>query len=234
MLRVGIIEDEFLARESLRVFLEQHCTGVKVLFMAADMDEGLSAIRTHRPDALFLDIEMPGHSGMEIHTLLGTTKSPLLVFTTAYANHAVDAFGLDAVDYLLKPIDIVKLRRAVARLSECMAQPTPLHEDRLAVPTSNGQIYIDTQLIDHLAADGSYTEIHLTDGKRHVVSRKLKDLEEHLNSSRFMRIHRSYLVNLSHVEAFIRESNSSVRMRSGALLPVARNSKDALREALGG
>ena len=97
-LKVGIIEDEFLARETLKAFLERHCEKVEIIFMESDLESGVNAIREHQPQAIFLDIEMPGHSGTEILHLLGDTTAPLIVFTTAYANYAVDAFGLEAVD----------------------------------------------------------------------------------------------------------------------------------------
>jgi two-component system LytT family response regulator len=231
-LQVGIIEDEFLARETLQAFLERHCEGVEVVFQKGDLESGVEAIQLLKPDAIFLDIEMPGQSGMEIKEALGNEKAPLIVFTTAYANYAVDAFGLEAVDYLLKPIDIVKLRRALSRISERMQGQALKPLEKLAVPSSNGQRYIDPTDIEYLMADGSYTEIYLQNNEKVLVSKKLKDLEEQLLSTTFMRVHRSYLINLTQVEALIRETNTRLRMKSGAIIPVARNSKEALKEAL--
>lgn len=229
-LKVGIIEDEFLARETLQAFLLRHCENVEVVFMAADLESGVAAIKEHRPDAVFLDIEMPGQSGMEIRDLLGDTPAPHIIFTTAYANYAVDAFGLKALDYLLKPIDIVKLRRAVARIEEQKTK-TP---EKLSIPSSNGQQLIEQADIEFLEAEGSYTNVNLCDGTKILVSRKLGDIEEQLSAQNFLRVHRSYLVNLDQIQSIVRETNTSLRMKSGADVPVARNHKDAVRTALEG
>lgn len=228
LLKVGIIEDEFLARETLKAFLERHCEGVEVLFMASDLESGVSAIREHQPNAIFLDIEMPGHSGMEVRKLLGETEEPLIVFTTAYANYAVDAFGLEAVDYLLKPIDIVKLRRAVDRLRERVKKQAKLSDGSIAIPTTNGQLVLRTDNIFFLKADGSYTEVH-TDAERHLVSRKLIDMEELLDPEQFLRVHRSFVVNVSKVLEFVRQANSSLKMENGAIIPVSRSNKEEVK-----
>lgn len=227
-LKVGIIEDEFLARETLKAFLLRHCENVEVVFMAAELESGVAAIKEHGPDAVFLDIEMPGQSGMEIRELLGNTPAPHIIFTTAYANYAVDAFGLEALDYLLKPIDIVKLRRAVSRIEEQKTK-TP---EKLSIPSSNGQQLIEQSDIEFLEADGSYTTIHLCAGNKILVSRKLKDIEDQLSAQNFLRVHRSYLVNLDQIQSIVRATNTSLRMKSGADVPVARNQKDAVKTAL--
>lgn len=228
-LKVGIIEDEFLARETLKAFLERHCEAVDVLFMASDLESGVAAIRAHQPEAIFLDIEMPCHSGMEVRKLLGETTEPLIVFTTAYANYAVDAFGLEAVDYLLKPIDIVKLRRAVDRLRERAKKQAKLSDGSMTIPTTNGQLLIKTDNILFLKADGSYTEVH-TVTELHLVSRKLIDMHEMLDADAFLRVHRSYVVNLNKIVELVRQSNSSLRMENGAIIPVSRSNKEAVRQ----
>jgi two-component system LytT family response regulator len=232
-LRVGIIEDEFLARETLRVFLEKHCEQVAVVFMAAELESGIRAIKEQRPDAVLLDIEMPGHSGMDILKLLGETPPPAIVFTTAYGEHAVEAFGLEAVDYLLKPIDLRKLRRAVERVRERMEMSAAPKDARLAIPTSSGTLRLDMAHIIRLKAEGSYCEIHTTDHGRIMVSRKLKDVEEGLDPRMFLRIHRSHVVNLAHVAELVRGTQALVRMADGTELPVARERKEAVKAALG-
>lgn len=224
-LRVGIIEDEFLARETLKAFLERHCEKVEVVFMAGDLEAGVTAIREHQPKAIFLDIEMPGHSGMEVRKLLGETAEPLIVFTTAYANYAVDAFGLEAVDYLLKPIDIVKLRRAVERLQERTKKQAKLSDGSITIPTTNGQLVLKTDSILFLKADGSYTEVH-TKTERHLVSRKLIEMHELLDPEMFLRVHRSYVVNVTEMKEYIRQSNSRLIMENGAVIPVSRSKKE--------
>jgi len=228
-LKVGIIEDEFLARETLKAFLERHCEGVEVIFLSADLETGVDAIRAHKPQAIFLDIEMPGRSGMEVRELLDDTEVPLIVFTTAYANYAVDAFGLEAVDYLLKPIDIVKLRKAVERIRERVKKQPKLTGGSINIPTANGQMVVQTENIVFLKADGSYTEIH-TAKDRYLVSRKLIEMEELLDAEQFLRVHRSYVVNVGKVAEFMRQSNSSLRLENGAIIPVSRSNKEAVKQ----
>jgi two-component system LytT family response regulator len=232
-LKVGIIEDEFLARETLKAFLERHCENVEVIFMASDLESGVKAIEEQQPEAIFLDIEMPGHSGMEVRKLLGETTEPLIVFTTAYANYAVDAFGLEAVDYLLKPIDIVKLRRAVDRLRERVKKQAKLSDGRITIPTTTGQLVVKTDSILFLKADGSYTEVH-TDSERLLVSRKLIDMEELIDPEQFLRVHRSYVVNVAKVVEFMKQVNNSLKMEGGAIIPVSRSNKEAVRKLFAG
>jgi len=228
-LKVGIIEDEFLARETLKAFLEHHCQGVEVIFLSADLETGVNAIREHKPQAIFLDIEMPGRSGMEVRELLDDTEVPLIVFTTAYANYAVDAFGLEAVDYLLKPIDIVKLRKAVERIRERVKKQPKLADGSINIPTANGQMVVKTESIVFLKADGSYTEVHTTED-RYLVSRKLIEMEELLDAEQFLRVHRSYVVNVGKVAEFMRQSNSNLRMENGAIIPVSRSNKEVVKQ----
>lgn len=228
-LQVGIIEDEFLARETLKAFLAQHCEKVEVVFLAADLESGIEQINEHRPQAIFLDIEMPGHSGMEIRQLLGDTEPPLIVFTTAYANYAVDAFGLEAVDYLLKPIDITKLRRAVERIRERMSSKEGSLNRNISIPTTTGQRVIKLEDILYMKADGSYTEVFTTN-ERHLVSRKLIEMHELVEEDVFLRVHRSYVVNMTNVLEYIRQTNSTLRMSNNAIIPVARRSKEAVKQ----
>lgn len=232
-LKVGIIEDEFLARETLKAFLERHCENVEVIFMASDLERGVKAIEEQQPEAIFLDIEMPGHSGMEVRKLLGETTEPLIVFTTAYADYAVDAFGLEAIDYLLKPIDIVKLRRAVDRIRVRVKKQAKLSDGSITIPTTTGQLVVKTDNILFLKADGSYTEVH-TDSERLLVSRKLIDMEELLDPEQFLRVHRSYVVNVAKVVEFMKQVNNSLKMESGAIIPVSRSNKEAVRKLFAG
>lgn len=227
-LQVGIIEDEFLARETLKAFLEKHCEKVEVVFMASDLESGVAIIKELRPHAIFLDIEMPGHSGMDIIHLLGDTEPPMIVFTTAYAEYAVDAFGLEAVDYLLKPIDIMKLRRAVDRLRERWKKQPKLANGTVSIPTTNGRKVIEMGNIIYLKADGSYTHV-FTENEEHLVSRKLIDMEGLLDPERFVRVHRSFVVNTAHVKQYIRQANSMLLLSNDQKVPVARNSKDRIK-----
>jgi two-component system LytT family response regulator len=231
-LRVGIVDDEFLARQTLVNYIARYCDNVEVLFQAANLPDAIKAIHQYSPDAIFLDIEMPGPSGMEIADKLPETQRPLIVFTTAYAEYAVDAFGLKAVDYLLKPIEVSRLRDAVSRLREQLAlKPTDMPAT-LSIPTSAGSKKIPFSEILFLKADGSYTEVHLLNGTQVVVSRKLFELEDKLNDEAFLRTHRSYIVNMHHVTEYVGGSKSELILSSGQQIPVSRGRKDAVRTFL--
>lgn len=234
VLKVGIIEDEELASETLELFLTEHCQQVQVCFMAPDLESGVEAIKAHRPLAIFLDIEMPGLSGMDISKLLREEERPLIVFTTAYAEYAVQAFGLNAVDYLLKPIDITKLRRALARVRERLGMESAVQKPRLQFAASDGNHFVDEDEVLLLHADGAYTELLLVNGSKRMISRTLADVEESLSPERFCRVHRSFTVNMLQVQRYERTTNGRLILKDGTTVPVARKRKEAVQAFLQG
>ena len=231
-LRVGIVDDEFLARQTLINYIARYCSNVEVVFQAVDLPKAVSQIKLHKPHAVFLDIEMPGPSGMEIAKHLSEAERPLVVFTTAYAEYAVDAFGIRATDYLLKPIEVSRLREAVSRLREQLAEKNAEHEKTISIPTANGAKLLPISEVLFLKADGSYTEIHTEKNENHVVSRKLFELEEKLSPERFLRTHRSYIVNMEHVREYLGGKNSELLISSGNRIPVSRSKKEAVKKFL--
>jgi two-component system LytT family response regulator len=223
-LRVGIVDDEFLARQTLVNYINRYIENVEMVFEAADLPTAIEQIGISKPDAIFLDIEMPGPSGMEIAELLPENERPLVVFTTAYAQHAVDAFGMKAVDYLLKPIEVARLRDAVERLREQHKLSSP-QSASLHVSTLNGSKVFQESEIVCLKADGSYTEIHTSNSGMHVISKKLFEIEEKLSKQDFLRVHRSYIVNMQHVNEYVGGNKSELILKTGGQVPVARTKK---------
>lgn len=231
-LRVGIVDDEFLARQTLINYIARYCSNVEVVFQAADLPKAVSQIKLHKPQAVFLDIEMPGPSGMEIAKHLSEAERPLVVFTTAYAEYAVDAFGIRAIDYLLKPIEVTRLREAVSRLRGQLAEKNAEHEETISIPTSNGVKLLPVSEVLFLKADGSYTEIRTEKNENHVVSRKLFELEEKLSPKSFLRTHRSYIVNVEQVREYVGGKNSELLLSTGKSVPVSRSKKEAVKKIL--
>lgn len=209
-----IVDDENHARILLRGMLNTFCPEVEVVGESGDLPNGVKAIRKLKPDLIFLDIEMPGHSGLELLEFFDEEEINFsVVFTTAYHQYAVKAFKLSALDYLLKPISPQDLEEAVKRFNrerrgqrqqyehlKEMLQPTAPRS--IAVPIGTGFKFLPVDSIMYIKADSSYTEIAMMDGERIVASRTLKNFEDVLcEDERFMRTHKSYIVNI----AFVRE-----------------------------
>jgi two-component system LytT family response regulator len=253
--RVAVIDDEALARRALR----RHIAHVEWLEWVGEAEDGPDALRVieaMRPELLFLDVELPGLSGLDV---LSRTDVPMVVvFTTAYDDYALAAFELGAIDYLKKPFGRTRLERAVERavpqLHALRARGTSLatHHDaasldsRMRAGRQNGQplaeIYvrdrgsvvpIHVRDIVRLEADGDYVAIH-ANGRRYLVYMNIGDVAERLESVRFVRIHRSHVVNLAHLVSVSAADadRAAVHMRDGADLTASRSGTRALRQAM--
>ncbi len=214
-LKAIIIEDEKMARTLLAGMLAEFCTDVEVLDSCPDLPSGIKSIRKHKPDIVFLDIEMPGYSGLEILDFFDENEIDFsIIFTTAYNQYAFQAFRLSAIDYLLKPIEPMDLEKAIERFKKNGAKKNyqalrdnlnPHAAQKLAVHTINSVKFVETDQILFLKAEGAYTEIMLTGGKVITASKGLKKYEEILKDNRsFFRCHKSYIVNLRHITEHIK------------------------------
>ncbi len=244
LLRAVLIDDEPAATRSLSKLLELFCPHVKVEASAENVPEGVRAIEAHQPDVVFLDIEMPGYSGFELLQFFKQVSFEI-VFVTAYEAFAVKAFEVSAVDYLLKPVQPEALQSAVDKVREkrqqqhIQARLTALEDNlqsrelqKLGLPMSDGLVFVATQDILYLEADGSYTHVRTQDGQTHLVSKPLKFFADALNDhSDFFRSHRSFLVNLRHCQTLKRGSRV-LQLEDGSTLPIARNQRKALEAAL--
>lgn len=248
MIRALIIDDESAARLKIASLVNTHFGDrITVLAECADGDEALRAIAEHKPDLLFLDVEMPRLSGFDVLRQAGTPSFDV-IFTTAYDHYAIKAIKFAAIDYLLKPIDIDQLREAVGRVearkgmtgnSERMER---LVEDarqghdptRLSIPSQQGYVMVRTADIIWCEAVNYYSVIHLVGGQQLVSTRSLKEVEDTLDGTSFLRIHRSHIINLDHLTRYIRGSGGQVVMSGGKHLDVARLRKDELLTRIGG
>jgi two-component system LytT family response regulator len=246
MLRTIIIEDEPQAARLLESMLRDAARPAEILDICRDLPSGVDAIRKHKPDLVFLDIELPMHRGIDILDFLKPEEIGFqIVFTTAYQDYALKAFEMSATDYLLKPIDETKLGLAVEkafrmkdiRLSERLqALEANLRKNdmqRLVLPVTNGYEVVQLDRILFMRADGSYTEIHTTDTKPLVISKNLKYFEQVLaGNPTFLRTHRSYMVNIRYVKRVTRTDGGQVEMSNHAALPVSEKRIQVITDAL--
>ncbi|HEV8234019.1 MAG TPA: LytTR family DNA-binding domain-containing protein [Gemmatimonadaceae bacterium] len=223
MIRVVIADDEPLARSRLRALLADHAD-IEVVAEAEAGDGVLAAIRAERPEVVFLDIQMPGRSGVELARQLHVTPMPFIVFVTAHAHYAVDAFELGAVDYLLKPVDEARLAASLARARSVLAlrESPAAFVDRLAVTVGKRTIFLRATQVDWIEADGNYVRLHVGPHS-YLLRLTLGELEQQLDRRTFARIHRSYAVRLDFLNELQMTAPGQYRaiLASGTALPVS-------------
>lgn len=231
-LRVLIAEDEAIARRRLRRLLEE-LGGVSVVGEAEDGVELLAALREHQLDLVLLDIRMPRLSGLEALALM-EPGGPQVVFTTAYAEHAVQAFEHGAADYLLKPIEAGRLAQALERVrarlgSEAAELPADLPR-RVVVPTRRGLVLLRPDEISHALLQGASC-ILVARGERFITDFRLSDLERRLPADRFRRLHRQVLVDLERIERLEPTPSGGyvAHLAGGEQVPVSRQEARRLR-----
>jgi two-component system LytT family response regulator len=259
-LRVLIVDDELLGRQRLED-LVRHEENVEVVGMAHDGEQAVRAIRELAPDLVFLDVQMPKRTGLDVVREVGPDHMPTTIFVTAYDQHALQAFELAAIDYLVKPFDDERFEQAfrrarrlielegVQRLSDELlallqgrpAAPTATAEpqkrefpERIAVETHGQVRVVPVKQIDYIVASGPYAELHVGD-RRHLIRERMQDLEERLDPARFVRIHRSAIVRLDLVETLHRSGGGdyTVQLRGGMKLKVSRSRVEELERRMG-
>jgi len=242
-IRVVIVDDEELARQMVREFLARHAE-IEIIAECANGFEAVKAVTELKPDLLFLDIQMPKLNGFEVLELIGTDRA--IVFVTAYDEYAIRAFDVHAVDYLLKPFNTERfetaLERAKRRLGGKLPAPTELAQsarppaqyvERVVVKDGTRVHIIPVTKLDYAEAQDDYVAL-ATEGKLHLKQQTISSLESVLDPTRFLRIHRSYIVNLERVTKIepYSKDNHVVVLHNGAQLPVSRSGYARLREVL--
>jgi two-component system LytT family response regulator len=245
-IRVLIIEDETPARELIKYMLKDH-PGIEVIGECADGFCGAREIKEKRPDLIFLDIQMPKLTGFELLEVLD--EKPEVIFTTAFDQYAIRAFELNAVDYLLKPYSKERfdsaLAKAVSRIGKETQEPDRVEKLVTAVTEAEGYLtrivfrkgagikIIPLNLISYLASEDDYVMIYYSEGKA-LKPKTMKYYEDHLPPSLFMRVHRSYMVNIEQItrlEPYSKDNYVAV-LKSGEKIPVSRTGYKMLREKL--
>ena len=237
-LQALIADDEPLARHLLREFLTGHAD----IAIAAEAENGLDAARAItelKPDLVFLDIQMPRLTGLEVLELTGRRDG--VIFTTAHDQHALRAFELHAVDYLLKPFDQARFDTALTRARRLLgqAQPgldklvTPQPLSRILVRDGGGMQVLAVDAIDYIEAQADNVAFHSA-GRDHLKAQRISELEALLDPSRFVRVHRSFIVNLTALQGLEKTDSDGhvARMKNGKRIPVSRSGYDKLRTVL--
>ncbi|HEV2146174.1 MAG TPA: LytTR family DNA-binding domain-containing protein [Longimicrobiaceae bacterium] len=258
-IRVAIADDEPLARQRLRSLLSRHAD-LEVVAECANGLEAVTAVATHRPDLLFLDVQMPGMTGVETLCSLGDRAVPAVVFVTAHDEHAVEAFEHQALDYLLKPVSEERFARMLGRVRERLAEKSstaltgevlrrlaeaaagpapppaaaPTRPERLLVRSGPRLRFVEVADVDWIEADGDYVRLH-TGKTSHLMRSTLAAVEAQLDPARFVRIHRSTIVRTSRIremEPYFR-GEFMVVLDTGAKLKMSRSYRERLQSALG-
>lgn len=235
-----IVDDEPVARAGLRAMLGAF-DWVEVIGEAADGESAVREIDARRPELVFLDVQMPGLLGTDV--LRQLERRPFVIFTTAHSEHAVSAFELGAVDYLLKPFGPSRLAGAMDRVRSALGEPATVDAierlsgalaegpiSRLFVRVGGALVPLAIERVSRFEADGDYLVAH-AGSARHLLHLALARLEKRLDARHFARVHRTHIVNLDHVRAFKRDDrgNMEAEMLDGARVPVSRARAQELR-----
>jgi two-component system LytT family response regulator len=252
-IRALIVDDEPLARKGVAQLVEP-VEDVTVVAEAADGPQAVERIREHEPDLVFLDVQMPEMTGLEVVREVGVDRMPLTIFVTAYDEYALDAFDAQALDYLLKPIDEERFAEALDRARSQLQQveasalsdqlrgllrqyadeeaedeegDTSPTIERFTVRSRKRIYFVDTEDVQWIESEGDYVALH--DGEEaHLIRKTMKELEERLDPDRFLRVHRSYIVNTDYVEELRPMDHGTYRliMAAGTPLKTSRGYSD--------
>lgn len=236
-----IIDDEQNNVILLEKMLERHCPQLHVIASETDPEQGLRQIKKLQPELVFLDINMPGLNGFELLKKLEPVSFEV-IFVTAFSEFAIEAFEYHAIGYLTKPIIDEKLLNAVHNAEVRIAQKNTTssifslleakmnypEETKIPLSTLNGMLFVNEVDIVYCESSGSYTNFHLVDGKKLMVSKPIGEYEKLLSSGNFVRIHDKYIINLKFVNEYIKGRGGEIKLQNAVTLPVSANRKDHL------
>jgi len=247
--RVVLVDDEPLARDRLRILLESH-DAYDVIAECGDAREALTVIDRERPDVALVDIQMPGMNGVELaQSLVRRAQPPLIVFVTAHDQVALKAFDVSAEDYLVKPVDIDRFERTIARVGDRLRgdAPRPLRDEirvvleelqaaarpaeRFVVRSPRGHYFVKTEDVESATAEGNYVALSVN-GRAHLVRATMASFESRVHPDRFLRIHRSVMVNIDRIARIepLGHGQYRVTMRSGERFESSRSYSARFRE----
>lgn len=260
--RVLIVDDELLGRQRVEDMVRKE-PDVEIVGMIDNGAEAVKEIRALRPDLVFLDVQMPGMTGLDVLAEVGPDEMPATIFVTAYDHYALKAFEVAALDYLVKPFDDERFEQAFRRarrmidleevgrttrklLSLLGGRLAPTEEpaqqdprgapylERVAVEMRGQVRVVPVDTIDYIEASGPYAELHVAD-KTYVIRERMQTLEDRLDPGDFFRIHRSAIVRIDRIETLLRSSGGdyAVRLKGGAELSVSRSRREELEEKIG-
>lgn len=247
-IRAIIVDDEPLARRGVRQLLESH-HDVEVVAEARNGREAIHAIRELKPNLLFLDVQMPELDGFDVLREIGAASMPAVIFVTAHDEFAVRAFDAHALDYLVKPLEETRFAEALERMREHIRSAKAVDvsrklsallamrdqervKQRILVPTAAGELVLDADEIDWIEADDYYAAVHARRG-RHLIRESLASLEQRLDGSRFVRAHRSAIVNVDRIREVTTEHGETLLvLTDGRRVPVSRRRRAVVAKLL--
>ncbi|MGY3054325.1 two-component system LytT family response regulator [Pedobacter sp. UYEF25] len=238
-LKTIIVDDEEFARSSLFFLLQQNCPQLEIVGIAKSVAEAQELLEHNHVDVIFLDIAMPGGNGFELIPA-ATKQQAAVIFTTAYDQYAIKAIKANALDYLLKPIDIDELKEAVDKVDDYLARMSMHAEQddrmtnlsialaketeisKITLPFGQGFKMIDVDEVVYIEADSNYSVVHLISNDKITVSKVLREFEELLPSAQFLRVHKSTLVNLDYLAEYNNKNGLQILLKNGVSLNVSR------------
>ncbi len=239
-----IVDDEAKSRTMLKALCEAYCEDVEICGLAASVNEAIELVNIHQPDIVFLDIRMPIQSGFSL--LEHYKELPFeVIFTTAYDQYALKAFDYSAADYLLKPISVEDLKKAVNKIKQqkgglSKKEQLSLLKDaiegktlnKIVLTTLDGFTFVRFDEIVRCEAQGNYTDVFLNPPASLLITKTLKHYESVLPPSIFFRVHKSHVINLNYVRRFVRGKQGMIEMNDGTMIEVSLRKKDALLHKL--
>ncbi len=244
-LKTLIVDDVKMNRDSLELLLKKYCTQVEVIGQANSIQKAQKIIEAEKIDLLFLDIEMPTGSGFELLARLKERNFDV-IFVTAYDRYALKAFKVNALDYILKPIDIDELVKSVEKISVGKSNEIDnsrieelfnsinftQSDNRFAISTLSGLEFVEIDDLIHCEADGKYTNCVFINGKKILSSKNLKEFETKLKSHQFIRVHHSHLINLKHVMSYVKEDGGYLLMSNNDHISISQRKKEDFLKAI--
>jgi two-component system LytT family response regulator len=247
MIKAVIIDDEPLAIESLEWEIENFNQDVKVIETFTNPKDAVSGINYLKPDLVFLDIEMPEIDGFQLLQLLDYKNFDLII-TTAYNQYAIQAFKANAIDYLLKPVDPDDLIRAIEKVKNRqhtnsttqnietilnkLVKTNSERQKKVPLSLNHKIVLVEPNEILYCKSDGSYTIVFLKNGEEHLISKSIKYIEELLPTNIFIRVHKSYIINLNEVKELIKQGAGEIILSNDKIVPISRTHKKDIFKAL--
>jgi len=242
MITAIIIDDEAHARAAIKGISEDNIPELSIIGEAKNLPDGVKMIRQLNPNVVFLDIEMPGYSGLEILDFFGDNEINFhIIFVTAYNEYALNAFQLSAIDYLVKPVQLEDIKRSLKKIGSVSSHQmetlksnlsTENQNHKIIVTTSGNQLILELNNIIYIKADGSYCDIILTNGEKICVTKRISEFDKIQDFPHFMRIHRSHIVNIKHITKIVKSDGGFIQMVNGDELSISKDKKQELEKSI--
>ncbi|MFN4082346.1 MAG: LytR/AlgR family response regulator transcription factor [Bacteroidia bacterium] len=245
-MKVYILDDEPSSIEVLEIYINKYFSNIEIIGKNNNATKAIKEINTLKPDLLFIDVQMPELNGFDVLELIAK-PAPLVIFLTAFNQYAIEAIKFSAIYYLVKPLNLQELKSALLKAEEEIknkninqnielllfnAKNIGASNPKIALNLSDCIEYIPLKNIIRLESDSNYTKVHLTDGRKLIISKTLKDFEIMLENNNFIRVHQSHLINTEHLKKILKNDGGFIQMTDGSEVPVSRSKKEFINKKL--